>query len=75
MQTGVFGKALSRVRCCAGGNCCDGGTLGGGGGGKGVGVGEGEGELVKSMTLRLDCPGDDGRLDGKEEPGMPTIDE
>jgi hypothetical protein len=33
MQTGVFGKALSRVVCCIEGSCCDGGRLGGSGGG------------------------------------------
>jgi hypothetical protein len=75
MQIGVFGKALSKVICCARGNCCDGGGGGSSGVGGGKGVGEGEGELVKSITLLLDCPGDDGRLEGKEEPGMPTIDE
>jgi len=78
MQTGVFGKALSRVICCAEDSCCSGGRVGGSGGGGGsgrAGAGEGEGELVKSITLGLDCPGDGGRLEGKGVPGKLAIDE
>ena len=78
MQTGVFGKALSRVVCCIEGNCCGGGRLGGscaGGSGACAGTGEGDGELVKSIMLRLDCPGDGGGLEGNEVPGKLTIDE
>lgn len=47
MQTGVFGKALSSVVCCAGENGGCWGRLGVGG----RGAGGGEGELVRSITL------------------------
>jgi hypothetical protein len=39
-----------------------------------VGTGEGDGELVRSITLGLDCPGDGGGLEGNELPGELTID-
>jgi hypothetical protein len=74
MQTGVLGKAFSSVVGCAAGNCgsCgwSRGRLGGGNG-----AGEDEGESVRSITLRLDWPGDDGRLlEGRDVAGMLTID-
>jgi hypothetical protein len=75
IQTGVLGEAPSRVVGNVEENCGSRGKLGSGGGGGGGGTGDGDGEVVRSITFGLECPEDDGRLEGKEVPSMPTVDE